>query len=192
MIKMVASAAAFHTYVAPEHLPSRLKGTDRYVFDPERDLSWSLPRPPHLTPAPAIASPLAPTLPLAEGAAAAVAPSRAPPAAALEPLAEDAAAAVAPATAPSVGAASVRPPATTPDGHATAPATALGRHAAAPEAALGGHAAALAEATRCNERFDWAGARAALAPWTHQHDARTLIERTICNLQVTKPDGLPD
>jgi hypothetical protein len=40
MIKMVASAAAFHTYVAPEHLPSRLKGTDRYVFDPERDLSW--------------------------------------------------------------------------------------------------------------------------------------------------------
>jgi hypothetical protein len=188
---MVASAAAFHTYVAPEHLPSRLKGTDRYVFDPERDLSWSLPRPPHLTPAPAIAPPLAPTLPLAEGAlaegalaegaaaegaAAAVAPSRAPLAAALEPLAEDAAAAVAPATAPSVGAASVRPPATTPDGHATAPAT-----------ALGGHAAAVAEATRCNERFDWAGARAVLAPWTHQHDARTLIERTICNLQVTKP-----
>ena len=190
MIKMVASAAAFHTYVAPEHLPSRLKGTDRYVFDPERDLSWSLPRPPHLTPAPAIAPPLAPTLPLAEGelaegalaegAAAAVAPSRAPPAAALEPLAEDAAAAVAPATAPSVGAASARPPATAPDGHAMAPAT-------APATALGGHAAALAEATRCNERFDWAGARAVLAPWTHQHDARTLIERTICNLQVTKP-----
>jgi hypothetical protein len=136
MIKMVASAAAFHTYVAPEHLPSRLKGTDRYVFDPERDLSWSLPRPTHLTPTPAIAPPLAPTLPLAEGAlaegalaegaAAAVAPSRAPPAAALEPLAEDAAAAVAPATAPSVGAASVRPPATTPDGHATAPATLFG------------------------------------------------------------------
>ena len=171
---MVASAAAFHTYVAPEHLPSRLKGTDRYVFDPERDLSWSLPRPPHLTPAPAIAPPLAPTLPLAEGA-----------------LAEDAAAAIAPATAPSVGAASVRPPATAPDGHATAPETApetaLGGHAAPPETALGGHAAALAEATRCNERFDWAGARAALAPWTHQHDARTLIERTICNLQVTKP-----
>jgi hypothetical protein len=56
-----------------------------------------------------------------------------------------------------------------------------------------GHATALDAAKRCNERFDWAGARAVLAPWTHQHDARTLIERTICNLQVTKlPDGLPD
>ena len=73
------------------------------------------------------------------------------------------------------GAASVRPPATAPDGHA----------------------AALAEAARCNERLDWSGARAALAPWTHQHDARTLIERTICNLQLAEdaveakpPDGI--
>jgi hypothetical protein len=56
----------------------------------------------------------------------------------------------------------------------------------APAAAPEGHATALDAAKRCNERFDWAGARAALAPWTHQHDARTLIERTICNLQVTK------
>jgi len=66
------------------------------------------------------------------------------------------------------------------------------RGGAAPVTAPEGHATALDAAKRCNERFDWAGARAALAPWTHQHDARTLIERTICNLQVTKPDGLPD
>ena len=61
------------------------------------------------------------------------------------------------------------------------------RGSAAPATAPEGHAMALDAAKRCNERFDWAGARAALAPWTHQHDARTLIERTICNLQVTKP-----
>jgi hypothetical protein len=60
------------------------------------------------------------------------------------------------------------------------------RGGAAPATAPEGHATALDAAKRGNERFDWAGARAALAPWTHQHDARTLIERTICNLQVTK------
>ena len=159
MIKMVGSVEAFHTYVAPEHLPTRLKGTDRYVFDSERDLTWSLPRcnerdltwpvprPPPLAPAPAIPPPLAP------------APAIPPPVAPALPLA----------------AASVHPPATAPDGHA----------------------AALAEAARCNERLDWSGARAALAPWTHQHDARTLIERTICNLQLAEdaveakpPDGM--
>ena len=159
MIKMVGSVEAFHTYVAPEHLPTRLKGTDQYVFDSERDLTWSLPRcnerdltwpvprPPPLAPAPAIPPPLAP------------APAIPPPVAPALPLA----------------AASVHPPATAPDGHA----------------------AALAEAARCNERLDWSGARAALAPWTHQHDARTLIERTICNLQLAEdaveakpPDGI--
>ena len=61
------------------------------------------------------------------------------------------------------------------------------RGSAAPATAPEGHLMALDAAKRFNERFDWAGARAALAPWTHQHDARTLIERTICNLQVTKP-----
>ena len=176
MIKMVGSVEAFHTYVAPEHLPTRLKGTDRYVFDSERDLTWPLPRcnerdltwplprcnerdltwpvprPPPLAPAPAIPPPLAP------------APAIPPPLAPALPLA-----------AALEGAASVRPPATAPDGHA----------------------AALAEAARCNERLDWSGARAALAPWTHQLDARTLIERTICNLQLAEdaveakpPDGI--
>ena len=174
MIKMVGSVEAFHTYVAPEHLPTRLKGTDRYVFDSERDLTWSLPRcnerdltlpvprPPPLAPAPAIPPPLAP--------APAIPPPLAPAPAIPPPLAP-----ALPLAAALEGAASVRPPATAPDGHA----------------------AALAEAARCNERLDWSGARAALAPWTHQHDARTLIERTICNLQLAEdaveakpPDGM--
>ena len=178
MIKMVGSVEAFHTYVAPENLPTRLKGTDQYVFDSERDLTWPLPRcnerdltwpvprPPPLAPAPAMPPPLAPApaIPPPLAPAPAIPPPLAPAlplAAALEPVAK--------------GAASVHPPTTAPDGHA----------------------AALAEAARCNERLDWSGARAALAPWTHQHDARTLIERTICNLQLAEdaveakpPDGI--
>ena len=198
MIKMVGSVEAFHTYVAPEHLPTRLKGTDRYVFDSERDLTWPLPRcnerdltwplprcnerdltwplprcnERDLTwpvPRPPPLAP-APAIPPPLAPAPAIPPPLAPAPAIPPPLAP-----ALPLAAALEGAASVRPPATAPDGHA----------------------AALAEAARCNERLDWSGARAALAPWTHQHDARTLIERTICNLQLAEdaveakpPDGI--